>query len=236
MSDFDSSLQYKQPTGALRPIIPDNACIPRITAAAGTELADAFSSSNVINSSLKKGVYKSKSLIPPRGIAPSDFRPLRKIPHCCLPKKSGPYLSPSVAVHSLKSATDRGLGKQLPFQLANQPQAHPQAGLLLYVVLRPFHLSAQAQEPSRVIRKNEFEKPNRLIDFYRELAAASNCYSLPGGRFLRITHPFATVDPKLTIMKANLPSDLHVLSIPPAFILSQDQTLHGTFSNLFRSA
>ncbi|KAG0466793.1 hypothetical protein HPP92_018373 [Vanilla planifolia] len=24
-------------------------------------------------------------LLPPRGIAPSGFRPLRKIPHCCLP-------------------------------------------------------------------------------------------------------------------------------------------------------
>ena len=33
---------FRQPTDALRPIIPDNACIPRITAAAGTELADAF--------------------------------------------------------------------------------------------------------------------------------------------------------------------------------------------------
>ena len=71
------------------------------------------------------------------------------------------------------------------------------------------------------------EKPNRLIDFYRELAAASNCYSPPGGRFLRITHPFATVDSKLTIMKADLPSDVHVLSIPPAFILSQAQTLQN---------
>ena len=50
------------------------------------------------------------SLRPPRGIAPSSFRSLRKIPHCCLPKESGPYLSPSVADHSLKPATDCGLG------------------------------------------------------------------------------------------------------------------------------
>ena len=33
----------KQPTHPLNPIIPDNACILRITAAAGTELADAYS-------------------------------------------------------------------------------------------------------------------------------------------------------------------------------------------------
>ena len=43
---FDPRLT-KQPAGALRPIIPDNACIPRITAAAGTELADAYSPGTV---------------------------------------------------------------------------------------------------------------------------------------------------------------------------------------------
>ncbi|CDY45547.1 BnaCnng13060D [Brassica napus] len=39
---------------ALRPIIPDNACILCITAAAGTELADAYSPDTVIASSLGK--------------------------------------------------------------------------------------------------------------------------------------------------------------------------------------
>ena len=38
-------------------MIPDNACIPRITAAAGTELADAYSLSTVIPSSSTKEVY-----------------------------------------------------------------------------------------------------------------------------------------------------------------------------------
>ncbi len=36
-------------------------------------------------SSLLKGVYNSESRRPPRGVAASGFRPLRKIPHCCLP-------------------------------------------------------------------------------------------------------------------------------------------------------
>ena len=45
-------------------MIPDNACIPRITAAAGTELADAYSSSTVRTSFLRKEVYKPKSVIP----------------------------------------------------------------------------------------------------------------------------------------------------------------------------
>ena len=59
------------------------------------------------------------NLHPPRGIAPSGFRPLRKIPHCCLPEESGPCLSPSVADLPLRTARDRRLGKPLPYQLAN---------------------------------------------------------------------------------------------------------------------
>ena len=37
----------KPPTSSLRPVIPDNARTLRITAAAGTELAGAYSASNV---------------------------------------------------------------------------------------------------------------------------------------------------------------------------------------------
>ena len=76
---------------------------------------------------LEKRGLQTKILHPSRGIAPSGFRPLRKIPHCCLPEESGPCLSPSVADRSLKPATDRGLGKPLPYQLADGPQADLQA-------------------------------------------------------------------------------------------------------------
>ena len=37
----------KPPTRALRPVIPINACTFRITAAAGTELAGAYSAGNI---------------------------------------------------------------------------------------------------------------------------------------------------------------------------------------------
>ena len=101
-------------------MIPDNTCILRLTAAAGTELADAYSSgTRHLFLPEKRGLQPIGSL-PSRGIAPSGFRPLRKIPHCCLPEKSGPYLSPNVADRSLKPATDHGLGKPLTYQLANQ--------------------------------------------------------------------------------------------------------------------
>ena len=101
-------------------------------------------------------------ILPSRGIAPSGFRPLRKIPHCCLPEESGPCLSPSVAGRPLKPATDRCLGRPLPYQQANQTRALPKANKF-------FHLSA-----------------------YRVLATVSSCYPLPRGRFSRVTHPSAT--------------------------------------------
>ena len=39
----------------------------------------------------------------------------------------------------------------------------------------------------------------------------------------RITHPFATLTRERT---PGIPFDLHVLSTPPAFILSQNRTIH----------
>ena len=61
----------------------------------------------------------------PRGVAASGFPPLCNIPHCCLPQESGPCLSPNVAGHPLRSATDRRFGGPLPRQLPNQTRAHP---------------------------------------------------------------------------------------------------------------
>ena len=40
----------------------------------------------------------------------------------------------------------------------------------------------------------------------------------------RITHPFATLTTRSKLLR--IPFDLHVLSTPPAFILSQNRTLH----------
>ena len=43
---------------------------------------------------------------------------------------------------------------------------------------------------------------------------------------IRVTHPYATLGQVLLL---NLPFGLHVLGLPLAFILSQDQTLHSIF-------
>ncbi len=68
-----------------------------------------------------------EGLLHSRGMAGSGFRPLSKIPHCCLPQESGPCLSSSVAGRPLRPATDRRLGRPLPHQLANPPSAAPNA-------------------------------------------------------------------------------------------------------------
>ena len=61
-------------------MIPDNACIPRITAAAGTELADAYSSSTVRTSFLRKEVYIPKYFIPHAVLLRQAFAHCGKFP------------------------------------------------------------------------------------------------------------------------------------------------------------
>ena len=64
---------------------PDNARIPRITAAAGTELAGASSEGNVIFFLPSESALQPEGLLHTRGMAASEFPPLCNIPYCCLP-------------------------------------------------------------------------------------------------------------------------------------------------------
>ena len=75
----------KPPTPALRPIIPSNARIPRLTAAAGTKLADPYSYGTFIFLFPYNRALRTEVLHHSRGVAASGFRPLRNIPYCCLP-------------------------------------------------------------------------------------------------------------------------------------------------------
>ena len=79
------------------------------------------------------------------------------IPHCCLPQESGPCLSPSVAGHPLRSATDRRFGGPLPRQLANQTRVHP-------------------------IPPEFFTLHHAVLCAYAVLAAVSGCYPPVWGR------------------------------------------------------
>ena len=60
----------------------------------------------------------------------------------------------------------------------------------------------------------------RSIRHYHPFPGAIPVY---GAGRSRITHPFATLTKQ---QAARIPFDLHVLSTPPAFILSQNRTLH----------
>ncbi len=61
-------------------MIPDNACILRITAAAGTESADTYSSGTVRSSSLRKEVYNPKAFLPHAVLLRQAFAHCGKFP------------------------------------------------------------------------------------------------------------------------------------------------------------
>ena len=101
-----------------------------------------------------------------------------------------------MADHPLRPATDRRLGRLLPYQLANRTRAH---------------LIARACK----------QRPPFSRKTYAVLARVSPGCPPLRGRFPRVTHPSAT----LLATEVTFAFDLHVLGMPPAFNLSQDQTL-----------
>ena len=112
-----------------------------------------------------------------------------------------------MAGQPLSPATDRRLGGPLPRQLANQTRGHLRA-------INLWHLSHAAHM------------------HYAVLAAVSSCYSPLQGRFLTRYSPVRHF-PRLQLAEASIHRfsfDVHVLSTPPAFILSQDQTLMLKFN------
>ena len=103
----------------------------------------------------------------------------------------------------LRPATDRRFGGPLPRQLPNQTRAHP----------IPRKLSMQGHAPPHV---------------HAVLAAVSGCYPPVWGRLPTRYSPVRHSVTRPSTPEGFRPRasfDLHVLSTPPAFILSQDQTL-----------
>ena len=192
------------PADPLRPVNPNNARHPRVTAAAGTWLAVASFPGTVTIVPGDRG-SRPEGLRPSRGIAPSGLRPLRKILDCSLPQESGQCLSPSVGDHPLRPPTRRRLGGPSPRRLANGTHARP---------------SPAEAFPSMAM------PPWMGMGYYPAFPPA---VPRKGVGCIRVTHPCAT----LASPKGRLPSDLHVLGLPLAFILSQDQTLHCIIAVLF---
>ena len=103
-----------------------------------------------------------------------------------------------MADHPLRPAIRRSLGRPLPHQQADRPRAPPKAKR--HFLKRPYDL--------------------RRVSGIRP--------SFPGlSRSLgQVAHVILTRSPLDLFPKEKAPFDLHVLSTPPAFVLSQDQTLH----------
>ena len=114
---------------------------------------------------------------------------------------SGPCLSSSVAGRPLRPATRHSLGGPLPRQQADRPRAHQEApGCPGFGV-----------ESMHSLTTCGINSP------FGELSPTSR----------QIAHVLRTLTPLgiTCIATNNTPFDLHVLSTPPAFVLSQNQTL-----------
>ena len=108
-----------------------------------------------------------------------------------------------MADYPLRSATDRCLGGPLPHQLANQTQVHPS----------PINLW-------------HFEHVIKMR--YQVLIQVSLGYPCVKGSLPTRYSPVRRYPPyhSTEVSFKGFPLDLHVLGTPPAFILSQDQTLN----------
>ena len=107
-----------------------------------------------------------------------------------------------MADQPLSPATDRRLGGPLPRQLANRTRAHLWAP--------------------------EFWYQKHVIPIrYAVLAHLSVCYPPLKGRLLTRYSPVRRypLQKSAEASFCRFPLDLHVLGTPPAFVLSQDQTL-----------
>ena len=125
-------------------------------------------------------------------------------------------LNPSVADHPLRPATDPRLGGPLPHQLANRPQAHLKAtrAFLPGLAWILCGISCSFEQLSPTLRQITYVLLTRP-----PLTNVALHHLLPA---CMISHTPVHPEPP-GIVDA---FDLHVSSTPPAFILSQDQTLH----------
>ena len=111
---------------------------------------------------------------------------------------SGQCLSPSEPGHALTPGNHRSLGEPLPHQQANGTHAH--------LIPKFFnHLNMRSDD---------------TMEHYSSFPRGILLYKVG---CIRVTHPCAGRQQKQASL---LPLDLHVLGLPLAFILSQDQTLH----------
>ena len=108
-----------------------------------------------------------------------------------------------MAVHPLRPATDRRLGGPLPRQLANQTRGHLSAHKALTFQGCPQKVLCGISSRFQLLSPTERQVPHALL-------------TRPP-----LSHPFNLAE----ALYRGASFDLHVLGTPPAFVLSQDQTL-----------
>ena len=116
-----------------------------------------------------------------------------------------------MAVHPLRPATDRRLGEPLPHQLANQTRGHLSAHKALTFKGCPSKVSCGISSRFQLLSPTERQVPHALL-------------TRPP-----LSHPFNLTE----VLYRRASFDLHVLGTPPAFVLSQDQTLKNLYLKLF---
>jgi hypothetical protein len=119
---------------------------------------------------------------------------------------SGPCLSSSVTGRPLRPATRHSLGWPLPNQLADRPRAHP-----------------RAPDCSGF---RHVEMPQLVV------CGINSPFGELSHTLGQVAHVLLTLAPLKPprIATRRFPFDLHVLSTPPAFVLSQNQTLRESLS------
>jgi hypothetical protein len=117
-----------------------------------------------------------------------------------------------VADHPLRPATRLSLGRPLPYQLADGPRAHPRVQAF---VKRPALTSSSFED---VV-----------------LCGISTPFGMLSPALGKITHVLLTRAP-LYRGRSPFSCDLHVLSAPLTFVLSQDQTLQLNLASPFELA
>ena len=106
-----------------------------------------------------------------------------------------------MAGRPLRPATRHSLGEPLPHQLADRPRAHPEAPGC----------------PGFGVKERSLLATCGINPPFGGLSPTSG----------QVAHVLRTLTPLdiICIATNNIPFDLHVLSTPPAFVLSQNQTL-----------
>ena len=143
-------------------MIPDNACILRITAAAGTELADAYSSDTVRTSSLRKGVYNPRAVFLHAALLRQAFAHCGKFPTA-----------------ASRRSLDRVSVPVCLIVLSNQ--------ILIVALVGSYPTNKLISRELLFRRINSFHSKA-----YGVLATVSSCCPPPKGKFSRVTHPSAT--------------------------------------------